>query len=514
MNELGTIISSLESPSTNEFHFVVNSKGVRKGQYVQVGEAAEPIVAIISDIFSSNRYFERAESIAEYEKNFAKNGGSFLDHFPVSDWEFLVAKCAIQGLYRPGRPSGRVSLPPSPGAKVYEASNKVIEDFLKLDPAGLHLGKMLAHDVDVRVGLGNLLQKHLAILAMSGAGKSVLATVIIEELLSRPKDSGRIGAVVFDVHGEYLSFADKRRNFEWAEKTEVVDARKIRIATWRLGTRIREYLPDATDQQARMLGRAIERLKDYRDEEGNRVPFGLEEVEKLIEADDELKENVKDALLPKVGELKSLHLFGKADFPKAKNVVSPGKLFVFDLSNVTNQRRKQVIVAYFAGRLFSLRHKEKIPPFALFLEEAHNFAPEKAKRGAAISKMTIEKIAREGRKFGACLCLISQRPVHLSVTTLAQCNTFCVLRVTNPNDLKHIGESCEAVDAGSLAQITTLRVGEGILLGEAVSSPVFLKVRMPRSAKTGRGGALEDIAKKYESAESGFVSDADVEAFI
>jgi DNA helicase HerA-like ATPase len=515
MKVLGTVISGLESPSTGEFYFVVGSRDVRKGQYVQVGDAAEPIVATVSDLFSANRYFERPESIAEYEKNFARTGGSFFDHFPVGDWEYLVAKCAVQGKYSKGKPPLRVSFPPSPGSKVAEAPHEAISEFLQLDPEGLHLGRMLAHDLDVRVGLGKLLQKHLAILAMSGAGKSVLATVIIEELLSRQKERGRLGVVVFDVHGEYACFADKRRNFEWAQKTEVIDARKVRIATKRLATKAAEYLPDLSPAQARELSRVISYLKDTRvDEEKNPVPFDLSDVRSRIEQDGEIKDSVKGPLLASVEQLMSLRLFAKNDYPKARDVVRPGGLTVFDLSTFTNQRRRQIIVAYFASRLFAQRHREKIPPFALFVEEAHNFAREHSAKGESASRHAIERIAREGRKFGACLVLVSQRPAYLSTTALAQCNTFCVLRVTNPNDIKHIGESCEAMDAGALAQITTLRVGEGVIIGEAVGSPVFVRFRLPRSARAGKPGGLEDMAKKFESSPGAVLSDSDLDAFV
>jgi uncharacterized protein len=515
MKELGTVISALESPSTNDFCFVVNSKDVRKGQYVQVGTSSEPIIAIVSDLFSANRYFERAESIAEYEKNFAKTGGTFFDHFPVNDWEYLVAKCSVQGIYRKGCAPSRVAFPPSPGSKIVEAPNEVISDFLQLDPEGLHLGRMLAHDLDVRVNLGKLLQKHLAILAMSGAGKSVLSTVIIEELLSRGKEKGRIGVVVFDVHGEYLSFADKRKNPEWAAKTEVIDGRKVRIATYKLASKIHEYIPNVSAAQARDLSKAIRYLKETsKDEEGNPIPFDLHAVRAYIEANDEIKDNVKAPLLGAIEDVEKTRLFGKRDYPKAKDAIRPGGLTVFDLSTITDQRRRQIILAHFATRLFTLRTKEKVPPFAMFVEEAHNFARENSKKGENASRHAIERIAREGRKFGACLILVSQRPANLSTTALAQCNTFCILRVTNPNDIKHIGESCEAMDAGALSQITTLRVGEGVIIGEATSSPVFVKIRQPRCAKSGRHGGLEDMARKFETEPSAILSDSDIDAFV
>ncbi|MEM4634167.1 MAG: ATP-binding protein, partial [Candidatus Anstonellaceae archaeon] len=137
---------------------------------------------------------------------------------------------------------------------------------------------------------------------------------------------------------------------------------------------------------------------------------------------------------------------------------------------------------------------------------------EKAEKEAALAKGPIITIAREGRKFGACLCLISQRPVHLATTALAQCNTNIILRITNPFDIKHIGESCEGIDSDMLDSITTLRVGEALLVGEAVSSPIFVKVRKRKSSFSSKGKELEQIARQFE--ESREKKKQDVEAFL
>jgi len=129
-----------------------------------------------------------------------------------------------------------------------------------------------------------------------------------------------------------------------------------------------------------------------------------------------------------------------------------------------------------------MRKKEKVPPFLLVVEEAHNYAPEKMERSQALAKGPITMIAREGRKFGACLCLISQRPVQLATTALAQCNTNIILRMTNPFDIDHVGKSCEGIDRAMMDSITTLRVGEALVVGEAVGSPIFMKIRKRKSS--------------------------------
>ncbi len=134
------------------------------------------------------------------------------------------------------------------------------------------------------------------------------------------------------------------------------------------------------------------------------------------------------------------------------------------------------MVSYLANELLYLRRRGAIPPFLLVLEEAHQFCPE-SRQELALPKPRIETIAREGRKFQALLCLVSQRPVRLSTTVLSQCSNQAILRTTNPYDLDHIGRSSEGIDRAALDAITTLEVGEALFVGEVVSVPAFVKIR-------------------------------------
>jgi hypothetical protein len=119
---------------------------------------------------------------------------------------------------------------------------------------------------------------------------------------------------------------------------------------------------------------------------------------------------------------------------------------------------------------------QRIPPFLLIIEEAHQFCPEAA-HSKALSKGIIETIAREGRKFMACLCLISQRPKRLSTTALSQMNSKLILNIKNPYDLKHLMESSESITKESADLISSLGVGEMLLMGNATNYPVFIDVR-------------------------------------
>jgi uncharacterized protein len=178
-------------------------------------------------------------------------------------------------------------------------------------------------------------------------------------------------------------------------------------------------------------------------------------------------------------------------------LVSPGKMVVLDFSKIISQHKKQVLTAYIANKLFTARRMKNIPPFALFVEEAHNYIPEKAGKDIAVAKGILRTIAREGRKFGAALVIISQRPKHLDTTTLANCNTHLILRITNPYDLDHIKAGSEGLDSNSISIIPSLRVGEGMLVGEAVSAPTLVKIRWRISQPSKHESTLEESAIRY-----------------
>ncbi len=507
MKELGLVVATPEGPSTQEFSFVVTADGVRRGQFVALETELGTTIALVKDLFRANRYFERPESVSVYEKN---GGKAFMAELPTAEWEYVVAQCRVMGAWNEG--FVRATYPPSPGTKVSEVELSMLKQFVGIDDKGLEFGKVLQHDLAARVSLNGLLQKHFGLLGKSGSGKSNAATVLVEELLDRPIENGRIAVVIFDVHGEYSCFGDKRANPQYASKTTVIDASKLQVALHKVSPgMLSEFMPDMSPAARRELSKLLFGLKKRMRTE--QKAYSLRDVIASVEASD-MDKNVKGPLVGWLSELKFLRLFGLADYPAVKELVKPGRLVVFDLSGLTDQKRKQVIVSYFAQKLFKFRQEEKIPPVLLIVEEAHNFAPNQVPKGAAIARSIINKIAREGRKFGCSICLVSQRPVQLSTTALSQLNTFLIFRVTNPYDIEHISQSCESIDSDLSGQITTLAVGEGILFGEAVNQPVFIQVRRRKTSQGRKGAGLEELAKKFEEGAKRQVSAEDVEAFV
>ncbi len=504
-SELGTVISTLDGPTTIVFSFVISGAKVRKGQFVKVKSDAGFVLGSVSEITRANRYFERAESVAEYERSVPMT-----ESFPTADWEYVVANVRVHGVFeQDGASIVRSTFPVAPGSKVLPAEDSLLKKFLQLDDNGLELGSLQHHSLPAKLSMGKLLQKHLAILAMSGSGKSYLTSVMIEEMLDRKAENGRMAVVVLDSHGEYTGF----RSTQYGKSTEIVGAKKFRIAFRKVTPHmLAEWIPEMSHTQLRELVPIMAAL--HKEKKEKHEAYSLEDLIARVEAEmaDKKKDNVKRPLLAWLSELRSLRLLSASDHPKLEEIVAPGKLCVFDLSEIESSKKKQILVSYLCKRLFKLRKNEKIPPFLLVVEEAHNYAPEKVERSRALAKGPITTIAREGRKFGACLCLISQRPVPLATTALAQCNTNIILRITNPFDIKHIGESCEGIDSDMLNSITTLRVGEALVVGEAVGSPIFVKIRRRKAEFTSKGKDLELIARRFE--EGATKKKQDVEAFL
>ena len=143
------------------------------------------------------------------------------------------------------------------------------------------------------------------------------------------------------------------------------------------------------------------------------------------------------------------------------------------------------IIFDFAFHYSKMRHQMSLVndiPFMLVCEEAHNYIPKNGGAEYAASRHSIERIAKEGRKYGLNLMVVSQRPSEVSETIFSQCNNFLVLKLTNVNDQNCIKNLLPDNNASLVEVLPTLSAGECLAVGDAVPLPAVIKMDMPDPA--------------------------------
>jgi DNA helicase HerA-like ATPase len=121
-------------------------------------------------------------------------------------------------------------------------------------------------------------------------------------------------------------------------------------------------------------------------------------------------------------------------------------------------------------------------PVVVVIEEAHIFAPY---GGSTRTKDALSKVAREARKFGLGVILVSQRPKGLDPDILSQMNNWVILRIVEPEDQKHIQRASENLSGDLLNYLSALNPGEAVLLGPFVKIPLLVKFRKSEAKKAG-----------------------------
>lgn len=140
------------------------------------------------------------------------------------------------------------------------------------------------------------------------------------------------------------------------------------------------------------------------------------------------------------------------------------------------------VIFDFAFHYSKLRHTSGLVnniPFMLVCEEAHNYIPKNGGAEYYASKHSIERIAKEGRKYGLNLMVVSQRPSEVSETIFSQCNNFIVLKLTNVNDQNCIKNLLPDNNSSLVDTLPTLAAGECLVVGDAVPLPAVVKMSMP-----------------------------------
>lgn len=154
----------------------------------------------------------------------------------------------------------------------------------------------------------------------------------------------------------------------------------------------------------------------------------------------------------------------------------------FDVLSITVSLISRLIFeyGYFYKRLrFSRDPEEKINndvPILLVFEEAHKYVPNSELSKYRTSKQSIERIAKEGRKYGVTLLLASQRPSEISETIFSQCNNFIAMRLTNPVDQSYVKKLLPDSLGSLVDKMTSLKQGDALVVGESIILPSIVTI--------------------------------------
>lgn len=131
--------------------------------------------------------------------------------------------------------------------------------------------------------------------------------------------------------------------------------------------------------------------------------------------------------------------------------------------------------AFFLNKILDVGKKTETPVLLLY-EEAHIYVPKSDLLKYKSSKLAIERIAKEGRKYGVTLGIVSQRPSEISETIFSQCNNFIAMRLTNPEDQNYVKRLLPDTLGNLTETLPTLQSGEALLIGESIVLPSLVKI--------------------------------------
>ncbi len=368
--------------------------------------------------------------------------------------------------------------------------------------SNVHIGR-LRHNrkVPAFVLTDSLLGKHFAVLGTTGSGKSCAVTVILRSILDE-LPNGHV--VLLDPHNEYAS--------AFADRAELLNPSNLQLPYWLLSFEEIGHIliggsgsgNDSSFAQTALLKDAILRAKRAFVGEGNDedhitvdtpAPYRLSDlISALREGMGALnKADGSAPYLTLIARIESLRNDRRYAFMFASLAVRDtmrqilaqllripvaGKpITIIDISGVPSEI-VDVVVSVLFRLVFELAvwsDRGAGPPVLLVCEEAHRYVPEDNVGSFAPTKRVISRIAKEGRKYGVTLCLVSQRPSELSMGSLAQCNTVFALRLTNEHDQAFVARALPENARWLVDSLPSLNTQEAVVVGDGVTVPVHIR---------------------------------------
>ena len=362
--------------------------------------------------------------------------------------------------------------PVLPGTEIKLADRDTLNEIFKVNNP-IKLGCLVNQsDVDVNVEANPILSRHLAILAMTGAGKSNTVSVLINEMLSY-----FVPVFVFDMHGEYVG-----ANFPNGEVNVIKPKINPVYMSFHEIKRL-VNIPSNGYIQERHFRRAFKKAKEMVRSGTAHTNNFLQIIYDILLSDSQEEGSDKQIVdvMNKIDD--SMDKYANIFDNNIGNILTNikiGHVNVLDLSQ-SDESIANVLVSHIMRNALQMRKNavhgkdERALDFPVFfiLEEAHILAPNKRDSD---SKRWIQRVAREGRKFGLGLCLVSQSPKTVDHDALSQMNNMIILRLVEPEDQRHVQSASESLSQDLVNQLPSLNVGEAVVLGLMSKVPTLVKI--------------------------------------
>ncbi len=502
---IGTVVGNA---STNEFTFILKSFKSRVGDLVAVkmdvpddAYAGTQMIYVWGRVVSISRFnpffpYEAAQELS--------NEGLSLQDTILSNSRdqleagVLILGCTVaDGQFKNLYP---LTYPVQPAAEVLYPPAVAIKELLAGGIPGhapLGIGTLIARrDVDIAISADRIVARHMAILAMTGGGKTVAARRILRELIELGYP-----LLILDPHGDYLGLWQKREMFKgttvrllyphiaMTEQNRHIVEILINKMTQGLTEPQREELGGILGETDPEAGQSVLRYIKCIKEAMNRRIGQVDGNKKrtlyvclrqlgIVEARFERMEETNCRMRERLKKLAFEQMADPQGRPEA--IVAPRTVSILYLGGY-DHLTQTTIASILLEALYEHRANlsNRIPPFLALIEEAHTFIPSsREKAGDVPSLETLRKLVTEGRKFGTGLLLISQRPSRVDETILSQCNSFLVLRLVNPRDQNYVKQIMENLSEQDARMLPGFGPGQGVISGQAVRFPLLVKIRM------------------------------------
>jgi len=476
------------------------------GTFISVGLPSGRLLAMITTID-----MKEATPLQSEVKTAEAEGQAIIE-------EHKRVVCAVPvGTLNPGGKFERgTDVLPTVNSSAFAVSPSTINNIYQQYAEGtFSLGHLsLIPDQQANINLDAFLSRHGAILGQTGGGKSWTVASFLQKIAAFPQST----VVLFDLHGEYSA--------AFRGEADVISGADIELPYWLMNSeellglmvdrsesaapnqiaKFKELLQAAKDNHSENQSLGLDRITIdtpiYFDFDGILDEFrrldtqmvrGANNREKqgplfgqftrlLMRVDSRLNDRRYDLIFhPKTystsASMEDLfrRLLGEKSTDRKKIVIMDLSPVPFDVRNsvISLIMRCLFDFSYWYRRVNGVSY-----PIAVFADEAHIYLNDNDS-SARPARESAERIAKEGRKYGISLTVISQRPREVSATILSQCNSFLCLRISNPDDQSYVKSLLPDSVRGITSMFSILRRGECILLGDSVMMPTRIRIDPP-----------------------------------